>query len=371
MNAISEAKLLSRSLFSRMAWEHQCKPLLNMNEIKTGLGTERSLDKLFTSFESEQYAKTFIELYKPYYKQVLLAGNRTLKIYQLDTNKFQQVKAAYSSIVVEDGIDKNFFPYYVDDDNIHHLGNETKLTAISIVYEKIYFYFSTNRSITERIDLNSSVFGDNQEIVDFLGNYSKVIAFTDKSRQYIDIVCLNEADNTIELRLDTSSTVAKKDVDLLFRGVQEAFIKLIQEELDFVLFNQAINFFPLIDSLYSNESCRVVELSFTTDDGYIHHERDRNSSKSGDIRNGEFHKGGVEKCDINPYRISARWTGSFTDDLNYEYEISLNSSVRELSKPDAGLLQYAIIAMCPSEKDLDSLLAILKKTKTNELSKIN
>ncbi|EJE4705847.1 hypothetical protein ACKGLS_004211 [Vibrio alginolyticus] len=369
MDITSEAKYLSQSLFSRMAWEYQCKPLLHMNEIKTGLGTEKSLEKLFTSFDSDEYAQKFIELYKPYYEQVLLAGNRTLKVYQLDADKFQQVKAAYSAAIVGDGVDKDFFPYYVDEDNIQYLGNETKLTHISEIYEKTYFYFSTNRSITEKLDLNASVFGDNQEIVDFLSNYSKVTAFTDKSRQYIDIVCLNEADNTIELRLDTSSAVAKKDIDLLFRGVQEAFIEIIPKRLDFTVFSQSMNFFPWIEGLYEDESCRVVELSFTTDDGYIHHERDRNSSKSGDVRNGEFHKGGIEKCDINPYRISARWTGDFTADLSYEYEMSLNSSVRELSKSDVGLLQHAIISMCPSEKDLDSLLAILKKT--NELSETN
>ncbi|MUK78456.1 hypothetical protein GNP84_16355 [Aliivibrio fischeri] len=369
MDTILEAKNLAQSLMARMAWEQQCKPLLKMSEIKTGLGTEKTLNKLFTSFDSEDYARKFIEFYKPYYKQALLAGNRTIKIYQLDKDEFEKVLAAYKNVAVTKNIDTKFFPYYIDEDNIAKLSKETKLTHVTEVYEKTYFYFSTNRSITEKLDLTPSVFQDNAEIVKFLGKYSKVTAFTDKSRQYIDIICLNSADNTIEIRLDTSSAVAMKDINLLFREVQEAFVELMPERLDFLIFNKSINFFPWIDGLCNDKDCRVVELSFTTDDGYIHHERDRNASKGGDVRVGEFHQGGIERCEINPYRISARWASQFTPELEYEYEMSLNSSVRELSKAGAGLLNFAIISMCPNEKDLDSLLAILKNT--HELSKIN
>ncbi|MEY0213041.1 hypothetical protein AB7W58_01405 [Providencia rettgeri] len=373
MDIKSEAKNLSRSLFSRMAWEYQCRPLLQMNEIRIGLGTERTLEKLISSFEATEAANMFVQQYKSYYEQVLLCGNRTLKVFQLTEERFEQLKEACTATAagIIEGVDTEFFPYYIDADRIQELGTTTKLTNITVDTdsEKVYFYFSTNRSITEKLDLNVSVFEDNQVIVDFLGNYSKVTAYTDKSRQYIDIVCLNEKDHTIEIRLDTSSAVAKKDIDLLFIQVEEAFMASISERIEFSIFNQPINFFPWIQGLYTDTHCRVVELSFTTDDGYIHHERERSSTKNGDVRNGEFHMGGAEKCDINPYRISARWKENFTPEIDYEYEISLNSNVRELSKPTHRILYHAIVSQCPSEKDLDSLLAILKKK--NEQSATN
>ncbi|PTO54671.1 hypothetical protein [Vibrio splendidus] len=360
MNTISKAKSLSRSLLYRMAWETQCKPLLHLNSIKTGLGTERTLDKLFGDFDDEKYAQKFLELYDGYYMQSLLAGNRTIKIFQLSADKFEAVNNAYAGAIPAKGIDTDYFPYYIDDERVDDLGRDTKLTKVMQVYEKTYFFFSTNRSITEKNDLSASVYGDSPEIVEFLEKFSKVTAFSDQSRQYIDIVCLNAKDNTLELRLDTSSAVAAKDISLLFRSVQEAFIELVPERLDFAVFVNSTNFFPLVKSVCGSEMCRVVELSFTTDDGYIHHERDRNGSKGGDVRMGEFHKGGVEKCDINPYRISARWAGSFSAELQYEYEVSLNASVRELSKTGGGQLNHAIVSMCPCETDLDALLDILK-----------
>ncbi|WP_311747689.1 hypothetical protein [Proteus vulgaris] len=366
MNIKLEAENLCRSLFSRMAWEYQCKPLLQMNDIKLSLGTERTLEKLISSFESVEVANSFVQQYKPYYEQVLLCGNRTLKVFQLNEEHFNQIKSVCTDVDIFKGVDTDFFPYYIDTDRIQELDIIPKLTNIKFDTddegnEKVYFYFSTNRSITEKHDLNASVFEDNQAIVDFLENYSKVTAYTDKFRQYIDIVCLNEKDHTIEIRLDTSSAVAKKDIDLLFTQIEEAFISSIPKKIKFSIFKQQINFFPWIQGLYADTNCRVVELSFTTDDGYIHNERERSSTKNGDVRNGEFHMGGAEKCDINPYRISARWKGNFSTEIEYEYEMSLNSNVRELSNPTQRALYHAIISQCPSEKDLDSLLAILKK----------
>ncbi|HIF9224122.1 TPA: hypothetical protein ACX6QE_001885 [Photobacterium damselae] len=360
MNTILKAKSLSRSLLYRMAWETQCKPLLQLNLIKTGLGTERTLDKLFGTFDNEEYAQKFIELYDGFYMQSLLAGDRTIKVFQLPEDKFDAVQNAYAGVIPKDGVDTEFFPYYIDEERADELGTDTKLTHVMQVYEKTYFFFSTNRTITEKNDLSANVYGDNPEIVEFLQRFTKVTAFIDQSRQYIDIVCLNAKDNTIELRLDTSSAVAAKDISLLFRSVQEAFIELIPERLDFAVFVNSMNFFPLVKGICASDSCRVVELSFTTDDGYIHHERDRNGSKGGDVRTGEFHKGGVEKCDINPYRISARWKGNFTAELQYEYEMSLNASVRELSAIGGGQLSHAMVSMCPCEQDLDALLSILK-----------
>lgn len=360
MNTVSKAKSLARSMLYRMAWEQQCKPLLHLNSISTGLGTERTLDKLFGKFDQEDYAQKFVELYDSYYLQALLAGNRTIKVFQLSEEKFEAVLNAYSNVSPVKAVDTEFFPYYVDEERADELGKDTKLTNVMQVYEKNYFFFSTNRSVTEKNDLDSSVYGDSPEIVEFLEKFSKVTAFTDQSRQYIDIVCLNAKDNTIELRLDTSSAVAAKDISLLFRSVQEAFVDLIPDRLDFALFIDSMNFFPLIKGIYDSTDCRVVELSFTTDDGYIHHERDRSGSKGGDVRTGEFHKGGVEKCEINPYRISARWTNSFTAELKYEYEMSLNASVRELSETRGGRLTHAVVSMCPCEEDLDAMLSILK-----------
>lgn len=360
MNKVTEATNLVHSLFSRIAWAQQCKPLMAMHEVRTRLGVEKTVASIIAGFDTEAKAQTFIDLYKGYYLDALVAGDRTVRIFSLEEEEVEQVLAAVADVAPIEGVDTRFFPYYIDEENIDALGKAAKLTHIKTQGDKTYFFFSSNRKITEKRDLDPNVFGDNEAIVQFLSDFSKVTGFSEKSRQYIDIVCLNSSDNTLELRLDTSSAVASKDINLLFRDVQEAFVGLFNPRLEFPVFTNSVNFFPLIETLYGDDDCRVVELSFTSDDGFIHHERDRKATNSSDVRTGEFHKGGIEKCDITPYRISARWKGEFTLEAKYEYEMSLNSSVRELSRDGGGQLDYAIVSMCPSESNLESLLSVLK-----------
>ena len=371
MNVITKATLLSNSLSTRMSWESQFKPLLKLHEFRTRLGVDSTLLSLHQDFaQNEIYAQKFVELYEGYYEQALFSGDKTVKIFTLSEDKFSQVYEAYKKLEPVSDVASNYFPFGVPQEQLDELGSETKLSAVSQLDDKLYIFLSTCRQIVEKVEIDPKMFDVKDEVSQFLNKFSRLTAFSDNPRQYLDIVVLNPKDFTIELRLDTSSAVARKDIDKLFRELQEAFVELLDDRFGFYMFENVVNFFPFIDHLYTDkvDQGRVVELSFTTDGGYVHNEKDRKKSKSNDVREGAFHQGGSEKCDVYPYRISKRWEYEFNSELKYEYELSLNSNYRELSKPTGnGFLEHAVIAMCPSVEKFDELLERLKSK--DELSK--
>ncbi|MEZ8148376.1 hypothetical protein [Enterovibrio norvegicus] len=369
MNPTSKAKLLANSISKRMYWEQQLKPLLKENQFPVGVGVKNTLNKLYDAFEqSEVFAQKFISIFSPYHEQALLAGDRTIKLYKLSESEFLSLQFSLLGCEESKGVDREYFPFSVPDNELGELGFQSALTKLCTYGEKTYLFISTCRRLVEKIEIDPKRHDGSKEVVDFLKQYKCLTAFTDKPRQYIDIVVLNPKDFTIELRLDTSSAIAKKDIDGLFRDLQEAFLQYLSPRLDFCIFGSTINFFPFIKDMYldKNDLGRVVELSFATDGGYVHNDQKR--TKGGDVRDGQFHQGGREKCDVYPYRISKRWVDSLSDELKSEYELSLNSNVKELSKPiGEGHLDHAVIAMCPTMDKFDEILERLKSK--DELSK--
>ncbi|MEI8607825.1 hypothetical protein P4S70_01290 [Enterovibrio sp. Hal110] len=335
------------------------------------MGVENTLLSLHQDFaQNEIYAQKFVELYEGYYHQALFSGDKTIKIFKLSEDKFLKVYETYQNLTLTSGISKDFFPFAVPESRMNELGSETELSAVTHENDKLYVFMSTCRQIVEKVEIDPKKLDISGEVSDFLNKFSRLTAFSDNPRQFLDVVVLNPKDFTIELRLDTSSAVAKKDIDKLFQDLQASFIELLDYRFNFYIFDNAINFFPLISQMYLNKSdCgRVVELSFTTDGGYVHNEKDRKKAKGNDVREGAFHQGGSQKCDVNPYRISKRWESEFTSEVKYEYELSLNSNFRELSKlPEDAFLDHAVIATCPSIEKFDELLECLKSR--DELSK--
>ncbi|KGK02585.1 hypothetical protein [Pseudoalteromonas sp. ND6B] len=359
------AKQLTESLLKKMAWESQCKPLLKSHSLPVGLGAEGTKKKLFDAFEKDEFfAQKFHEKLYPHYMQLVYSGDCTLKIFNVETSLFTATFKQLETIKPVQSISSLNFPYLVPNDQISQLSKATHLAYQAVYDGCLYLFFSTKRTIQERTNINPNALEDGSEVKEFLKKYSSITAISENPRQYIDVVCLNPKDNTIEIRLDTSSIVAAKDINKLFIEIIEAFTVLLETKVTKV-FRNPINLFPLIQSLYASDNCKVCELNFISAGGYVHSERDR--SKTGDVREGDFHTGGVSKCEIKPYKISTRWSSGFNDKLPYLYELSLNSSYKELSKIEGGVLEHAIISSCPTISDLNKILTILKPN--DELSK--
>lgn len=216
--------------------------------------------------------------------------------------------------------------------------------------------------ITEKRDLFASEFPEGSDISEFILNHSKVTVTDERRRQFLDVVCLNEIDNTIEIRLDTSSAISARSIELVFSEVQESFQSAVKNVVHSSVyrfyFNDVVNLFPAIQHLYDEVGNRVVEIGFITEDSVNLTEKSRNH---GDIRETDFHQGGEANCpNIDLYRISSRWTREFDSTRHYECELTLNSNVRECSSPGS-MLEYAIISMCPTISDMEYMLSMLKE----------
>lgn len=367
MNSILEAKLLIKSMSKRMSWESQLRPLLKNNDYETHLGVERTVTPLIKKFEdSEAYSRAFLFAFKNIYDNALLCGNRTIQLYKIEDEILNRILESQKTLKIEPGLDLDFFPYYIEGKDLDSLTEKPKLTRTIEDGDLILFYFSTNRKITEKIKIDPLKNDSNKAIYDFLSKYDKVTAYSSISRHYIDIITINRVDKTLDIRIDATDISSKKDIDNIFESIKNEFSKILfNEDLPNTFSNKA-NFFKLINELYKdNNTGRVVEISFTTDGGYIHSEKDRAKQKDGDVRKGLFHKGGIEKTDIDPFRISKRWrSNSIKKDIDYEYELTLNSKYRDLSSAKTSYLDHAIINMALTTLDYDDILSLLKK---NEL----
>ncbi|MCK8106165.1 hypothetical protein MTF64_04675 [Pseudoalteromonas sp. 2CM41L] len=367
--AVKEAITLLESLDDKMHWE-QLKALLKRHNYKVLKGSINTLASLKDFLRKESNAQTFIQIFREYYYEVLVGGQKTIQIYRLPSD-FSQTHIFKKNTFKESSIScklaKEYFPYVIPNDLVKET-SEVELINIENKGTKQFFYFSSIKSITEKKEVIPKEYEDNEqtEIASFLKKYKKVTVFEERLKQYIDVVCLDYSDNTLDIRLDSDLISGQKDLDLAFKCIKEAFIGMYQLSTSNA-FSNPFNFFPLIENLYLSEKYRVCELTFCTDEGYVHNERNRSKQKGGDVRNGSFHIGGRDNCnDLRPYKISIRWDSELKKDDKIEnsdpteVELSLNSALAEISKKGGGTLFSAVMTSSPLKSDQDDFFNILK-----------
>lgn len=370
---IEHAKHLAKNFIDRISWE-QCLKVLKRNKFPTSLGAQRTLAKLNEYIESnEVLAQQFISKIKPLYCDLLKAGDRTVMVFSLDANMEVSLLEKLPNIKTPPSIEQELFPLILDDNALSEINSDTKLIHVEQMDKKYFFYYSTKRAITEKKELVLSMFNLSDEVKKELSQFNRITAFTESPRQFIDIVVLDLENSRLEFRLDIAYAVSSKDINQLFDNIKHSFKKTFSLENSYPLYRNSYNFFPMIESIYENKEIRVCELSFVTD-GYVHNERDRNSSSSedgikGDVRRGEFHQGGIERCDIDVYRVSSRWEKTINE-IPFEVEVSLNSTFRVLNEKldSAKVLDNVIFSMCSTSKAMESILNELTLSDENELS---
>ncbi|MDP2561410.1 hypothetical protein [Psychrobium sp. 1_MG-2023] len=371
-----KSKLLASSFIERMAWE-QCQKILKTFKFSTGLGAQKTLVKLENDFDhSEVIAQKFLSVIEPLHRDMLRSGDKTIMVFNVGAETLSKVKERISKVSVKVSPESEAFPCSLHQNSLTDVTTDIKLVSQEKIDDKSIYYFSTKRSITVKKELTPSMFDFDDSVATALSKYSKITAISEQPRQYFDVVVLDEKLKTVELRLDIAHAVSAKDISKLFMELKGAFLDLIGNPKSLGLFSDPINFFPMINKTYENKAIRICEISFTTEDGYVHHERDRNTMSDdgtikGDVRLGKFHIGGIEKCsDINLYRISSRWPKAFEQvDVKFDVEVSLNSTFRELSKLRVSdrNLEYIEFSNCPSLKAMDAIICKLIQSEKNDL----
>lgn len=364
MDNKNKAISLARSMIRRMAWEKQCKPLLKKEYITTSLGAERTLEGLVCEIEGKKadFTDTFLSIFQPYYENLLYSGSKTIRIYDLNEDAFNQVWSALDKIDISDSVAKEYFPYLVPDELLTEIDEKPEIIHIDQSDSKKIIFVTSRRKISEKKNINLSDYPESEVLAEVLEQFSQVTGYIYKERQYIDSIVMNRDDYTLELRLDTFSDVKTRDIENLFAQLSNCFKKTVNEHIEhaFNFLVNARNLFPLIDILYKDNDCRIVEIHFCTEDNYIGSEKDRTKTRGGDVRESKFHRGGEKQTAVWPYKLSARWASSFDGEISYEYELSLNSSAAELGKPRP-YLDFAIVTSCPTINDMNNIIGLLKK----------
>ncbi|MBB1342580.1 hypothetical protein H5158_13155 [Pseudoalteromonas sp. SR45-6] len=368
--AVKQALALLESLSKKMHWE-QLKALLKKYDYKVHRGSINTVEKFKEFLSKDVEALKFIDTFKNYYLEVLTGGQKTVQIFTLPDDFVLTHTLVDDPFNVEGDsykLAREHFPYLIPEDLISDV-SDVELIHFEIKGEKTYFYFSTIRSITEKKEIVPKEYLDNEqnEVAEFLKQYKKVTVFEEKLKQYIDIVCINYMDNTVDIRLDSDLISGQKELDHAFSAVKNSFVKIHGLSRSNA-FRKPLNFYPLIERLYTSDNYRVCELTFCTDEGYVHNERNRNKQKGSDVRTGSFHIGGRDNCeDLQPYKISIRWDSSLKKDdkkdnsEHTEVELSLNATLAELSRKGGGELFYAIMSSSVLKYDQDIFFQILKK----------
>lgn len=360
MHSSQEAIELAKSLFKKMPWESQLRPLLKHYDYEVHLGVEKTLNPLIEDFQKDEMkSRTFLLIFKKIYDELLLCGNRTVQIFKLDDDSIDHIKKASKEIFILDSPEKESFPYYLDEETLKSSDEKAQLIHLIEDGDLLTFYFSSNRKITERIRLEPTLNDENEEIFTFLSKFDKVTAYRNLSRQYIDIVNIDLSKKILDIRIDATDISNKKDIDSILESIKNEFKEVSKCCLE--TFQNKVNFFKSIDELYNdNKTGRVVEISFTTDDGYIHHEKDRGRNASGDVRTSLFHEGGREKTEIDPFKISKRWSDNFNkESISYEFELTLNSKYRDLSSSSITLLDHLIVKMASKKSNYDKIIDLV------------
>lgn len=124
------------------------------------------------------------------------------------------------------------------------------------------------------------------------------------------------------------------------------FNKLVEEKLGIEkLLKEPINFFPLINNFYmSNDEGKIINLSFTTDEGSIKSEKMRKDKV--DLRLETYHKAGKNAVHhITPYHIAILWDFKILERIKNQIELILPGKLYSLSSTNPRL-EEVIIEQC-------------------------
>ena len=344
---------LFQSIQYRFPWS-ALKAVLRILGLPPSQGMKKTIIRLNDIYREEQKnasegytdnIKKFEEL-KNLYKQHLLVGEKTVRIFRLSDNQLEKISSLFSSCTsLNEGSLMKAYPF-VDSRYASTAFNDTqseeqeefptfipdptpKLVAIdSLENNSKVFVFSSERLVFQRnkisiANFRSQIDGteslsleEDDEEID-ISTIRELIAIRKEVRQFFDVVVLREEEKILEFRIDTTLKVSKEELILHFRKLTNHFRDLVRNDSsEELILDTQINFFPLINSLYQSQEGEVCAVSFTTDEGLIENSKMR--LKDSDLRTESFHSAGSEASEITPFRLDIKWKKFLSSDLGAE-----------------------------------------------------
>lgn len=210
--------------------------------------------------------------------------------------------------------------------------------------ESLSLIFCTRRSFTERTEIDIKAF--NTEVQNKLVYYDKIFGTKRHIYQFFDVIVVWKNKNVIEVRIDILNNFSSQERHNSFVRIIEQFNNLIYESLGIEnILEKCVNFFPLINNLYNSKSeGKIIELSFTTDEGSIKSEKIRKDKV--DLRDETYHKAGRDAVHhITPYHLAILWDFKISGGIKTQIELVLPGKFYILSSENPSL-EEAIIDKC-------------------------
>lgn len=329
------------------------RSILHANDLPVGQGWDASILKLISYHgEGESQSSKVNGLEKAYFEH-LLAGEKAVRLYQVEPGKVEELVLAFQDIELQDSIFLETFPYPLSEVRLKESNCGTSLVGIEAIGEDFALVFCTKRFVTERNELNLSDF--REETRQDLSGYDEVIVVKHNIKQFFDIVVVRVNLGIIEVRIDLSGGISADDQSLAFASIVAHFNDFASPFVGGgVVLRHLCNLFPLVSGLYESNEGRVCELGFTTDEASIKLEKMRR--KEYDLREETYHRAGKSAVgNITPYRLGICWTFQFSEDVETKPELLLPGHFRILSTHNQ-FLGEAIVAKCSGLDDFNFVI---------------
>ena len=249
---------------------------------------------------------------------------------------------------------------------------ETPELVHSVVLDNgLAWVFNSTRETTNKVEIPATAISD-----EYRHNHSENEQFfviKKIVRRCHDVIFYNQETGVLEFRIDNPLEFSSSERGRAFHMLEAAFNALCMHQLGRQIKFEVVELFETILAIYSIPpgDGRVVELSFTTDEGGIKNSKKR--FKDGCILEEEFHKSGCLGINnqLTPYKIARVWPFR-SSGFNSDPELMLPGSLRmvSLSGGDRLILDEFLVTKSVGHNDykmiVDKLCTILNIEQGND-----
>lgn len=191
--------------------------------------------------------------------------------------------------------------------------------------------FNSTRETTSKEELPDSALTD--EFREKRSDNEQIYVIKKSLHRCCDVIFYDISSGILEFRVDNSAGFSANERSKAFHMLKVAFNNYCLDHLGQKVLVSVVELFPAVSALYEIPAGdgRVVELSFTTDEGGIKNNKQRLHHAC--ILEEEFHKGGCAGINnqLTPYKIARVWP--FDDGcLKSEPELMLPGTLRMVSQ---------------------------------------
>jgi hypothetical protein len=200
-------------------------------------------------------------------------------------------------------------------------------------------------------------------------DYSKsdeIFVIKNSNELFYDVIFICKHKPIIEIMLDHKYGMFSEIKQEAYHQTLAQF-RVFTKKLGISLELKGVDLFDFIKPLYDDPSNAVVEMAFSTDDGFT--DRIKQRKEGSDIRNADYHIGGTEKLNGNwdPYWIAKQYN---IPALEYSVnpELILPGQLRMLSLSNEIRLRGALLLKCSGKEDSQEILSDFRDWINDETS---